>query len=113
MPGVLRWNYLCLSATACTNRLREMLAAIPGVTLEVERKVERVSARGPGPDRNHDGGYTVDLGETRAHLGDQLVLRHEEKVPAAMLRQTVCQFPLVLGKAALQLPFDRIEGVRA
>jgi 4-amino-4-deoxy-L-arabinose transferase-like glycosyltransferase len=49
-------------------------AAIPGVTLEVAREVERVGAKGSGSDRDDDGLETVDLGETRAHLGDQLVL---------------------------------------
>src|SRR6516164_11045927 len=113
MPGVRQWYYLCSSVTDCTNRRRETLAAIPRVTLEVAREVERVGARRAGADRNDDRLETLDLGETRAHLGDQLVLRHQQKIPADVLRQAVGQFPLVLGKTALQLPFDRIEGVRA
>src|SRR5271169_676682 len=112
MPGGRRWNYLYLSATDSINRLRRKLLVIPGVALETARKVERVGTGASRPNRDDDGLETVDRGEARAHLGDQIVLRHQKKVPAAMLRQTVGQFPLVLGKAAFQLPLDRIEGVR-
>ena len=73
----------------------------PRISLEVAREVERVGAGGSGPDRDDDRPETVDRGEARAHLGDQLVLRDEKKIPAAMSRQTIDQFPLVLRRAAL------------
>src|SRR6516162_3269869 len=112
MLGGRRWNYLYLSATDSINRPTRKLLVIPGVALETAREIKRVSAGVARPDRDGDGFETVDRGKARAHLGDQIVLRHQKKVPAAMLRQTVGQFPLVLGEAAFQLPLDRIEGVR-
>src|SRR6516162_6873594 len=89
MPGVRQWYYLCSSVTDSTNRRRETLAAIPRVTLEVAREVERVGARRAGADRNDDRLETVDRCKARAHLGDQLVLRHKQTIPADVLRQAV------------------------
>jgi len=40
------------------------------------------------------------------------VLGHQQKIFAKVLRQIVGQVPLVLGEAVLELPFDRIEGMR-
>lgn len=73
----------------------------PRIALEVAREVERVGAEGSGSDRDDEGLETVDRGETRAHFGDQIVLRHEKKVPAGVLWQTIYQFPLVFRRAAL------------
>src|SRR6516162_9956533 len=94
------------------NRLSRKLLAIPGIALETMCEIERVGPRVSGPDRNDDRSEAVHRDEARAHFGDQIVLRDQKKVSSAMLRQTIGQFPLVLGKAALQLPLDRIERVR-
>src|SRR6516164_1932927 len=111
MPGALRWNCPYSSATGSINRPSRKLLAIPGITLKTACEIERVGARVSWPYGDDDRSETVDRGEARAHFGDQIVLRDQKKVPAAMLRQTVGQFPVVLGRAALQLPLDRIKRV--
>src|SRR6516165_5466265 len=112
MPGGRRWNWRCTSVTGCTNPLDETLTALPGVAREAPREVERVAARDARFDLNDDGLEPVDRGEAGAHLRDQIVLGDQHKVLTAMLRQTVCQLPLVLGEATFQLPLDRVEGMR-
>src|SRR5271165_3460690 len=112
MPDVRRWSWPYFSAIDCTNRQRVTLPSIPGVAFKVARQVERVATGGSGSDWDDDGPETVDRRKARAHFGDQLVLRDQKKIRTLVLRQAVCQFPLVLGKAALQLPLDRIEGMR-
>src|SRR5690349_21828871 len=92
-PGVQRWNYLCSSATDCTDQPGDLLPAIPGITLEITGEVERIGARGPEADRDDDGLETIDRSEARPHFGDQFMLRDEKKVFAKALGQTVCQLP--------------------
>src|ERR1700751_3389889 len=101
MRDIQRWNCRCSSATDCTNRRRQLLLALPGVASEAARPVKRVGAGRSGPDRNDNRLERVDRGEAWAHLGNQLVLRDKKKIRAAMLRQTVGQFPLVLRGTAL------------
>src|SRR5215472_15408645 len=112
MGDIQRWSCRCSSATGCTNRRPHLLLALPGVALESARQIEGVGTGRSEPDRDDNRLEALDRGEAWAHLGNQLVLCDKKKIPASMLRQTVGQFPLVFGKPALQLPFDRIKGVR-